>query len=250
MPTHNERGIALVLALFLMTAVSVLGASLMFLSQTETYASMNYRIMSQTRYAAEAGVNKTANFLLDGAQYAVPTVAAGVDAIAAYDTFKSPVQFGGQPVVLSATTGVASNYPVPAVQTAFNAAGQGTLTAGTATLTYKTFATLISMSQFVDRFGDQKVIQTWEITADGGLNNSSKATVRVAATVETPKVSANAMAAFATDNGCDALQLFGSMQTDSYDSSLGTPAATHEDSGGDVGTNGNIHVWGNADING
>jgi len=132
------------------------------------------------------------------------------------------VQFGGQPVVLSAMAGVASNYPVAAVQTAFSAAGQGTLAAGNATLTYKTFATLVSMQQFTDRFGDQKVIQTWEITADGGLNSSSKAAVRVAATVETPKVSANAMAAFATDNGCDALKLFGSMSTDSYDSSLGT----------------------------
>src|SRR5262249_24814110 len=47
MHTQSERGIALVLALFLMTALSVLGASLMFLSQTETYASMNYRMMSQ-----------------------------------------------------------------------------------------------------------------------------------------------------------------------------------------------------------
>src|SRR5438876_8930575 len=103
----HERGIALVLALFLMSALSVLGASLMFLAQTETYASMNYRIMSQTRYAAEAGVNKAANFLLDNAQYQVPTVAAGVDPLAAYDTNKSPVQVGGQAVVLSAMTGVA-----------------------------------------------------------------------------------------------------------------------------------------------
>ena len=41
--------------------MSVLSASLMFLSQTETYASMNYRMMSQTRYAGEAAVQK-ANF--------------------------------------------------------------------------------------------------------------------------------------------------------------------------------------------
>ena len=47
---RNERGIALVLALFLMSVMSVLAASLMFLSQTETYASMNYRMMSQARY--------------------------------------------------------------------------------------------------------------------------------------------------------------------------------------------------------
>src|SRR5262249_9107698 len=61
MNLHKERGIALVLALFLMSALSVVGASLMFLSQSETYASMNYRMMSQARYAAEAGVQKAAN---------------------------------------------------------------------------------------------------------------------------------------------------------------------------------------------
>ena len=55
-----------------MSALSVLAASLMFLSQTETYASMNYRMMSQARYAGEAGVQKAANFLLDPTQYTVP----------------------------------------------------------------------------------------------------------------------------------------------------------------------------------
>src|SRR5690348_14060430 len=129
MHTHHERGIALVLALFLMTALSVLGASLMFLSQTETYASMNYRTMSQARYAAEAGINKGANFLLDTAQYAVPTVNPGVDPLANYDTTKSPVQFNAKPVILTAGTfaGITANYPVPAVLAAYNAAGQGTM---------------------------------------------------------------------------------------------------------------------------
>ena len=41
----------------------------MFLSQTETYASMNYKMMSQARYGAEAGVEKAANFLFDPSQY-------------------------------------------------------------------------------------------------------------------------------------------------------------------------------------
>jgi len=100
----NERGIALVLALFLMSALSVLGASLMFLAQTETYASMNYRMMSQARYAAEAGVNKAANFLLDPAQYQVPTVLPGTDPLGNYDTTKSPVQINGIPVILTSGT--------------------------------------------------------------------------------------------------------------------------------------------------
>src|SRR5712664_2682896 len=110
----HERGIALVLALFLMSALSVLGASLMFLAQTETYASMNYRTMSQTRYAAEAGINKAANFLLDNpAQYTLPTATGGTDPVTAYNTQVSPVTFGGQPVILKSGTwtGVTANYP-------------------------------------------------------------------------------------------------------------------------------------------
>ncbi|MBI3490540.1 MAG: pilus assembly PilX N-terminal domain-containing protein, partial [Acidobacteria bacterium] len=101
MHTHHERGIALVLALFLMTALSILGASLMFLSQTETYASMNYRMMSQARYAGEAAVQKAANFLLDPAQYTPPTQA---QLVADYNRKVSPVTLNsnGLPVVLSA----------------------------------------------------------------------------------------------------------------------------------------------------
>src|SRR4026209_321967 len=91
MHKHHERGIALVLALFLMTAMSVLGASLMFLSQTETYASMNYRMMSQARYAAEAAVQKSSNFLLDPAQYTVPSAGSATDPLSAYNRNVSPV---------------------------------------------------------------------------------------------------------------------------------------------------------------
>src|SRR3990170_8002771 len=91
MHTQHERGMAMILALFLMTALSALGASLMFLSQTETYASMNYRMMSQARYAGEAGVQKAANFLLDSAQYTIPTN-GGADDLAFYTRTNSPVR--------------------------------------------------------------------------------------------------------------------------------------------------------------
>jgi type II secretory pathway component PulK len=57
MKTNGEQGIALVLSLFLIAAMSVIAASLMLLSQTETYSSMNYRLMSQARYGAESCVH-------------------------------------------------------------------------------------------------------------------------------------------------------------------------------------------------
>src|ERR1044072_8245804 len=125
MSTHSERGIALVLALFLMTAMSILGVSLMFLSQTETYASMNYRMMSQARYAGEAGVQKAANFILDSTQYSIPQ---GSAELLRYGRTKSPVWCiaaacpnPNGPVILSTipagecTVGVScGNYPLAA----------------------------------------------------------------------------------------------------------------------------------------
>ena len=67
-PRSGERGIALVLSLFLVMAMSVIAASVMFMAQTETYGTMNYRMMSQARYAAESGVQKTVNYLLNDYQ--------------------------------------------------------------------------------------------------------------------------------------------------------------------------------------
>jgi Tfp pilus assembly protein PilX len=257
MHMRQERGVALVIALFLMAALSVVSASLMFLSQTETYASMNYRMMSQARYAAEGGVNKAANFLLDNTQYTVPST-GGTDSLASYDRTQSPVVCVSgcvtlnAPVVLSWDT-TKSNYPVAAVRTAYAAAGQGTLTAGNSTLTYKTTATLIAMQLFDSYGGTQNVVQTWSVSSDGGLQNVSNAKVEVVATIETPKVAANSYAAFATYPGCDAIQFHGNTTVNSYDSSVGPPSGagnSTESTGGDVGTNGNLHIWGSVDVQG
>src|SRR3954453_15700115 len=82
---RNEQGIALVITLFLMATLSALAVSMMFLAQTETASSRNYRTMSQARYAAEAGVHKATNYLLNPLLYTGPTVFTG------YDLTKSPV---------------------------------------------------------------------------------------------------------------------------------------------------------------
>jgi Tfp pilus assembly protein PilX len=255
MPRHDERGIALVLALFLVSALSVLGASLMFLAQTETNASMNYRMMSQVRYAAEAGVQKASNFLLDPAQFPTPT-AADLLNVANCNRNVSPVtclKAGVQtPVVLSALATVPSNYPVAAVQTAFNLAGQGTMAAGNSTLTYNSYATLVGLQQFDSYGGGQGVTATWELTGNGGLLGYSKATVEILALVETPKVPASSYAAFGTDNTCGALTFGGNVTINSYDSSnlTGATAPTYSSSGGDVGTNGNLTIGGSVDVKG
>ena len=68
-----------------MASLSALAVSLMFLSQTETSATQNYRTMSQARYAGEAGVHKAINYLLNS--YTVPSG----DALANYNLTVSPV---------------------------------------------------------------------------------------------------------------------------------------------------------------
>ena len=258
MRSENEKGIALVLSLFLMAAMSVIAASLMFLSQTETYSSMNYRLMSQARYGAEAGIQKAANFLLYPATYTAP-VTGGADPIANYNTTVSPVTCLagcpniGQPVVLSASAAKASNYPAAAVQAAFSLAAQGTLPAGNTNVGYAPYATLLSMQQIDVYGGGVQTIQTWQITSVGSITAGRTAQVEVAATLETPKFPAQMYAAFGTAGGCGTLNFHGNTtQTDSYDSGAGLAGGNPviSNSGGNVGTNGNLTEGGGADIYG
>src|SRR5258706_415046 len=144
MKRNNQKGSALIMSLIFLLVLTVAGASLMLLSSSETWSSMNYRMMTQSRYGAESGVSVAANYIMN--TYVAPS-AAGADFLASYDTTKSPVQFGGQPVVLSSNGAVASNYPVPGVITAFQTAmtTPGFVSAGNTQVNYNAYATLLSM---------------------------------------------------------------------------------------------------------
>src|SRR5437764_1695364 len=146
----DERGIAMIIALFMMLALSVISASLMVVSRTETDSSQNYRLMSQARYGAESAVHKTTNYLLN--TYVPPgTPGNAADPLANYDMTVSPVKWNNLPVALSFNAAV-SNYPVAAVRTAYAAAAQGTLNVNDASVAYTAVATLRSMRQITDAF--------------------------------------------------------------------------------------------------
>jgi hypothetical protein len=244
---HNgEQGVALVFTLFLMASLSALAVSLMFLAQTETASTRNYRTMSQARYAGEAGVHKAINYLVN--TYPVPTAIP-----TGFDPTKSPVEFGGSPVVLSAISGVSSNYSDSAVVSAFNTAAQGTLAVGTGTVNYAASATLVSIRQVTVYGGGSGLIQTWQITADGTVPGAMPATVEVTAMLERNFVAADTYAIFATGTGCGAIDLRGNMHTDSYNSTAmtmsgGVPVTAA--SSGAVGTNGNLAITGSVTVNG
>src|SRR5205814_395023 len=123
-----------------------------------------------------------------------------------------------------------------AVKTAFSGAGQGTLTAGNATLTFKTYATLVSMQKFVSYGGTPDVVQTWEVTAEGGFQ-SSNAVVRVTATAERPKVPANSVPSFSTTPATNTVTVDSGLLGGTGLGTLATAAAACTSLGLTIGTN-------------
>jgi len=252
MNPKNEKGVALILALILLLIVSVMAVSLMFISQTETWASMNYKLMSQARDGAEGGVNAAANYIINSY---TPPASSGTDLLSNYNNSVSPVQYpatsasGNDVILATSSSSQSSNYPVASVKTAFGSNAQNSLTAGNITVNYYTYAKLLSQVQVLP-YGSTtyQTVQTWQITSDGAISGIRNADEEVSAILEKQVTPVYSYAAFASATGCGAMNFGGGGTTNSYDSSnmtlhAGVPvvAAT----GGNVGTNGNLAENGN-----
>jgi hypothetical protein len=248
---NKQRGVALLVAILLVLLLSVIGISLAFVAQAETWSSLNYRIMTQERYGAEAGMNAAAYYLMD--TYTAPAT-TGTDLLSNYTMTTSPVQYNGHPVVLSTTTS-AANYPVAAVETAFAAAAHGSLTAGTSTLNYTASATLLAMHQVTTASG-AVTVQTWSITADDPITGIRTGDEEVTGVLERQvswgAVSAPGYGVFATGTVCEAINLSGNPLIASYSSAkpLVSGAVQVNNFGGDVGTNGNLTAAGSSTVEG
>jgi Tfp pilus assembly protein PilX len=247
MDRKNEKGVALILALILLLVMSVMAVSLMFISQTETWSSLNYKLMSQARDGAEAGVNAAANYLINTYQ---PPSSSGADLLTSYNSTVSPVQYpsgntSGHDVILAtSSSSQSSNYPVSSDTTAFGSAAQNSLAAGNATVNYFSYAKLLSQVQVIP-YGSAtyQTVQTWQITSDGAISGIRNADEEVSAILEKQVTPVFSYAAFATGGGCGAMNFGGGGTTTSYDSSSltlsgGVPVTVN--SGGNVGTNGNL----------
>ena len=245
---HNERGLALVIVMFMVMTMSLVGASLVFVSRTETLSSLNYQTITQSRYAAEAGISAATNYFLN--TYVAPTT-AGADPIGAYDITQSPVRWNNAPVVLSSDPAVNSNYPVVAVRNAFLLNASGNLNAGQGQTLYVASATLLSMRQMIDALtGNSITLQTWRITGVGSADGAGAASVQVSAVLEVSDKPVFQYAAYATGAGCGALSFAGGAYTDSYDSRIANSWNDPDEYGGDVGTNGSLTEGNNSTING
>jgi hypothetical protein len=246
----NEKGVALLVTMILVLALSVMAASAMFLAQSETWSSMNYRLMTQARYGAEAGLHAAANYLINPST-GYPGIGP-LDPLSAYNINVSPVTVGGNPVVLSSLSGVSADYPVSAVSDAFALASTGSLNVGPNTVNYTASAQLLYMKQFLQCGNAQPLIaQLWKLTSHGDISGARKAEVEVSALLESHIVPCYNFAAFATSSGCGAINWAGGGPIDSYDSSTASGGTVSvQQYGGNIGSNGNANLAPHTSITG
>ena len=237
----------MIVALLTLLILSVLGASIIFMTQNEIWTSANYKLTTQSRYAAEAGLQSTVDWMIN--TYPVPTV------YTPFDMTQTPTQSGGSAIVLSAmsgdspsvwdASGWATNYPTSSVQDSFNTALNAQPVSGmgvSATSSVK--ARLHSMKTVIAIGNVVTPIQVWEVRARGDVVGARPARVELKAKVENVADPTFGYAAFGVDPSCGSVSVAGNGGTDSYDSRFGTYATTQTDSGGNLGTNGNVYVGG------
>jgi Tfp pilus assembly protein PilX len=223
----REQGVALIVALVVLLILSTLTASLIFSSRTEVWSTSNYRLMMQARYAAESGAQNAINWI---------NTTNPMPPVALLDLSKSPVQHNGRPVVLSAMSGVASNYPTGAVQTAFSNTLIDQAVGAGVNATSGSYATLMSMKPIGASY-----LQIWQVTAQGRIAGVKAASVQIVETIEKNTSALQNFAVYAVSPACNALSFDGNITTDSWNSGAGTYGATKQASGGNIGTNGSMH---------
>ena len=239
------------IALLTLLIVSLLTTGIIFVTQTETFTTANYTELAQARYAAEAGVQSTINWLANS--YTAPTSYASYNTSAIPVTCSTGCANNGGAVVLSAASVVSSNYPDSTVSSAYHSALSNQALTGLTNASYSTYATLMSMSSGsgVSWLTGGGGAQTWQITSQGTVTGIRTATVQVTATYErTGGTPIFPYAVFATGNACPTINFSSSGYTDSYDSSQGTYAATVQTTQGDIGTNGSLTMSGSSTIKG
>jgi Tfp pilus assembly protein PilX len=243
----SERGFALIFAMLAVLVLGLLAATVMFTSQGQALTGLNYRLSAQSRYAAEAGLQTTMNWLASS-NYKAPTT------FASYDMTKNPVQYNGKAVVLSATSAMASNYPDATVVTAYSGALNQSLP-GVSNASYATYATLLRMNpaagvSWLPGTGGG-VVQTWQITSVGTVTGARNASVQVVEMFERTGTPVFNYGIETTGTGCGSFTFSGNNYTDSYNSANGPYSVANSfKSGGNIASNGNVTLGSGAVVNG
>ncbi len=249
---HNQKGVALVIALIVLFLLTALAAALIFATQSEMWATNNYQQLTQSRYAAETGAQMAKNWFENTSNYVTPT------SLTSFNTNCTPVRTSGasctagSPIVLGGTS---ANFPTSSVQTNFATAfPANTTVAGVANATYTVTAQLMQLPSTTGT-------QVWRITSTGSVAGAKTATTQIAENVAyTPgngsptfqyAVQATGTACASQGNPPTGITFSSSGFTDSYSSASGAyGGANVVASGGNVYTPGNVNLSGSAEIKG
>jgi hypothetical protein len=257
---NTQRGVAIIMALLCVVLLSMLAAALVFVTNTETISSNNYRQLAQSRYVAEAGAQTAVDWLANNIPAPNP---------AAYDLTQYPLALSGQNCksgntsgcVMLSTNSSQATFPDPGntLQSGFanyfNSSTNGTVLNGISpkgTPNNVVSAQLMSLKP-ATAFGSStpQYLQSWKIISAGSFSNFQNAQSQVRLEVETFLTPFPQFAAFANSSNCNAIGLTGNAKTDSYDSSQsGTFPQGITNTNGNVGTNGSASLSGNAAVNG
>jgi Tfp pilus assembly protein PilX len=235
-----NRGVALILVLIMILVLSVLVAGIVFVAQTQTWTGYNYKTTTQARYASEAGIQHTINWLMNG--YTPPS------SFAAYNTTTYPVQAtaNSQTVLLSGSSSVAANYPDSTQQTAYNSALSNQSVPGMLGATFSTYATLLRMTPGNGASwlsGTSGVPQVWQITSVGNIAGLRPASIQLQATYERTSTPIFNYGIAADGTSCQDVD-FTNGTMNAWNSSKGTYATTVQTTGAAIGTNGNVMLNG------
>ena len=261
----SEKGSALIFALLAVLVLSVLAATVTFTSQSQVWTSLNYRQTAQARYAAEAGVQATINWLSNSTgttAYPVPTMASSYPGftVTNYPVTCTAVGHGcisTGAVVLSSSTSSSNYYDLTGnVATNFAAVASGNV-AGVTGASYKTTATLLRMPTTATTVSwlAGPAVQTWQISSVGTVTGVTTASVTVTETFDRLVTPVFTNGLETTSNACGSITLtkngIYSSYTDSYNSNNGPYSSTNsQTSGGNIGTNGNVYLGSGVVVNG
>jgi len=237
---NNEQGIGLLVALMTLMLLSTMVAGLLMVTNTQLWTTLNHRLATQARYAAEYGAQRAAVWIAN--------TDLKMNDTTGLNTGVYPVQLtaDNQAVVLSAMSAVTANYPDSSVRTGFNTALSNQPVPGLTNFKYSTYATLVSMTPAAAA-GTAMYQQTWQITSQASIVGLRNAQVQVVENIQRMVgVPLFQYAIQSTGNGCGALTLAGGASTDSYDSSAGTYASTNTAAGGNIEANGNVSLSGSS----
>ena len=145
-------------------------------------------VVHQARFEAEAGLQRTLQWF--NTSYTAASVTYGTSTDTA--TYGNPT-WNGQPVVLSAMTGTASNYPTTSIAQSYSSTLRNDLGATGVQGNYSTTATLLRT---------RGVLETWRVSSRGSIPGRTATTVQAEVVIERGGISVYQYGLTGTGYGC------------------------------------------------